>query len=118
MCFYTRIDKAIEYIKKRFRADFENSDWFEQQVTINGFTFLKHQLLQITTIVTIQANELVAEDHNSKKRMPVLLHPENETNWLNGAPTKEFEKIDIELIAIPMLYTGAPKACDIHTTIS
>ena len=38
------------------------------------------------TILTTQANKLLSEIHNSKKRMPVILSKENETNWLLGAP--------------------------------
>ena len=41
MCFYTSLDKTKENIKRRFKADFETSPWFEQQETINGFTFPK-----------------------------------------------------------------------------
>ena len=44
----------------------------------------------------------MSEIHNSKKRMPVILTPENESDWLKGADTKEFEKIKIELIANPL----------------
>jgi putative SOS response-associated peptidase YedK len=35
------------------------------------------------TVVTTDANELMAEIHNSKKRMPVILDPDMEQNWLN-----------------------------------
>ena len=60
------------------------------------------EILNTYTIVTTQANELMSEIHNSKKRMPVILTPENESDWLKGADTKEFEKIKIELIANPL----------------
>jgi putative SOS response-associated peptidase YedK len=38
------------------------------------------------TILTTAANELMANIHNSKKRMPVILHPKDEQLWLNQAP--------------------------------
>ena len=38
------------------------------------------------TILTTAANELMANIHNSKKRMPVILHPKEEQLWLNQAP--------------------------------
>lgn len=204
MCFFTRLDKTKENIKRRFKANFEPSPWFEQQETINGFTFPKTpiiannnpeliqpftwglipfwskddnirkftlnakietltqkpsfrnainnrclviadgfyewqwldpkgkkkqkylitlpdnelfafgglwsewvnkatgEILHTYSIVTTQANELMSEIHNSKKRMPVVLTPENESDWLGGASTKEFEKIDINLSASPI----------------
>ncbi len=36
------------------------------------------------TIVTCEANELMAEIHNVKKRMPLVLSPELESDWLSG----------------------------------
>lgn len=36
------------------------------------------------SILTTQANELMSKIHNSKKRMPVIVAPENELPWLNG----------------------------------
>jgi putative SOS response-associated peptidase YedK len=51
------------------------------------------------TIVTTEANELMAEIHNNKKRMPVSLLPEREDVWLEGANTDEFKKDSIDLLA-------------------
>lgn len=42
------------------------------------------------TIVTTEANPLMAEIHNIKKRMPVILHPEDEKKWLNETPIHHF----------------------------
>lgn len=42
------------------------------------------------TIVTTEANELMSEIHNIKKRMPVILRPEDEYKWLGQAPIQEF----------------------------
>ncbi|GEM54590.1 DUF159 family protein [Flavobacterium branchiophilum] len=42
------------------------------------------------TIVTTQANDLMAEIHNTKKRMPIILKPEDEDNWLHHAPITDF----------------------------
>lgn len=36
------------------------------------------------TIMTTEANSLMAEIHNTKKRMPIILTPENEKLWLQG----------------------------------
>ncbi len=41
-------------------------------------------------IVTTEANTLMADIHNIKKRMPVILKPEDESKWLEHYPYKEF----------------------------
>src|SRR5687768_12072536 len=41
------------------------------------------------TVLTTQANPLMAKIHNSKKRMPVLLPREYEKDWLNTNLTKD-----------------------------
>ena len=35
------------------------------------------------SILTTEANEIMAEIHNIKKRIPIILKPEDEVNWLN-----------------------------------
>lgn len=41
------------------------------------------EILRTFTIMTTDANPLMATIHNTKKRMPVILPFETETNWLN-----------------------------------
>jgi putative SOS response-associated peptidase YedK len=41
----------------------------------------------------------MAEIHNSKKRMPVILNEKNELNWLHADPIENFKTVDIELTA-------------------
>jgi putative SOS response-associated peptidase YedK len=41
------------------------------------------------TVLTTQANELMSEIHNSKKRMPVIIPKEYEKDWLNQNLTKD-----------------------------
>lgn len=55
------------------------------------------------TIITTEANELMAEIHNTKKRMPVVLRPEEEQLWLKGEPFSAYhERKEVELIAQPL----------------
>lgn len=55
------------------------------------------------TILTTEANELMAEIHNSKKRMPVVLTKENESKWLSGGNYDYiFSENNSNLIAIPI----------------
>lgn len=52
------------------------------------------------TIVTTQANELMSEIHNTKKRMPIILKREDENKWLNHNPINEFAfPYEVNLIA-------------------
>lgn len=52
------------------------------------------------TIVTTQANALMSEIHNIKKRMPIILKPEDEKKWLNHNPINDFAfPYDVNLIA-------------------
>jgi len=55
------------------------------------------------TILTTEANELMAEIHNTKKRMPVVLRKEEEQLWLKGEPMEIYhERKEVELIAEPL----------------
>lgn len=49
------------------------------------------------TILTTEANELMSEIHNNKKRMPIIVSPESEKDWLNG---NSLEMQNDRLIAI------------------
>jgi putative SOS response-associated peptidase YedK len=42
------------------------------------------------TILTTEASSLLAEIHNHKKRMPVVLKREDESKWLNHEPIAHF----------------------------
>mgnify|MGYP001071343727 CR=1 FL=1 len=42
------------------------------------------EIRQTFTIITTAANTLMSKIHNTKKRMPIILSPDNEQVWLNG----------------------------------
>ena len=55
------------------------------------------------TILTTEANELMATIHNSKKRMPVILRKEEEKLWLGGEKLELYHnRKEVELIAKPL----------------
>ena len=56
--------------------------------------------LNTYSIVTTEANKLMAEIHNNKKRMPVILTPETEKLWLAGNEIMAFAKPEVELKAV------------------
>jgi len=62
------------------------------------------QIIHTYTILTMEANELMAEIHNTKKRMPVILTRESEQTWLNSRNL--FPEINHNLTAI---HLDAPK---------
>ncbi|MGW1456611.1 SOS response-associated peptidase [Salegentibacter agarivorans] len=52
------------------------------------------------SIVTTEANELMAEIHNNKKRMPVVLKSQDHKSWLNGTEHHDFAfPYEVPLIA-------------------
>jgi putative SOS response-associated peptidase YedK len=60
---------------------------------------LTGEIIRTYTMVTTEANALMAEIHNTKKRMPVILTPNYETHWLNNGPVTDFKHIDVTLNA-------------------
>lgn len=52
------------------------------------------------SIVTTQANQLMAEIHNTKKRMPIILKREDESKWLQHEPINNFAyPYEVNLVA-------------------
>lgn len=67
------------------------SQWLDNTTGVTRNTY---------AIVTTEANELMAEVHNIKKRMPIILKQENELKWLQHANYKEFGfPYSVDLIA-------------------
>ncbi len=60
---------------------------------------LTGEIVKTYSIVTTEATGIMREIHNTKKRMPVILTPENEQLWLQNAPIAQFAKVHIELCA-------------------
>ena len=57
------------------------SQWIDTNTGIVKNTF---------TIVTTEANKLMSEIHNHKKRMPIILKKEDESKWLEHQPIQDF----------------------------
>lgn len=49
-----------------------------------------NQEINTVTVVTTDANELMAEIHNTKHRMPILLNKQNQYRWLDDNPLELF----------------------------
>ena len=48
------------------------------------------QLINSYSILTTEANELMSQIHNNKKRMPVVLKKEYQNRWLKNADVSQF----------------------------
>lgn len=58
------------------------------------------EIIKTYSIVTTEANELMAKIHNTKKRMPLILKREEEATWLSGAKLDFFKERDVNLKAV------------------
>jgi putative SOS response-associated peptidase YedK len=57
------------------------------------------EIISSFTLITTQANELMSEIHNTKKRMPLILLPQNEKKWLEyGQISNESLNLSARLI--------------------
>jgi putative SOS response-associated peptidase YedK len=57
------------------------------------------ELLYTYSIVTTEAKGLMLNIHNSKKRMPIILNPENEQDWLNKREMSDFLEPNNNILA-------------------
>lgn len=112
MTLNSRVESAAEkpsfkHLVSRNRCIIPSSGFFEWQlngkVKIPYFIYPKNDIvfsmaglfdtwlnsqtgiiLNTFTILTCEANTVMAEIHNTKKRMPCILNKESEKNWING----------------------------------
>ncbi len=57
------------------------SDWLDKSTG---------EMIRTCTIITTQANELMSQIHNTKQRMPIILKPQDESDWLTGKAHQQF----------------------------
>ncbi len=86
--------------KQKYLISFPNDELF----TFGGIwsqwrNSKNHQVIQSYSIVTTKANDLMAEIHNSKQRMPLVLNKNEEEKWLSNASLEDFKIRNIELKA-------------------
>ncbi|MDB4089234.1 SOS response-associated peptidase [Flavobacteriales bacterium] len=87
--------------KEKFLVGLENEDLFAfAGIWSSWKNPFNNEIVNSYSIVTTEANKLMAEIHNIKKRMPVVLSPKNEINWLEGDEINDFRTIDVDLIAV------------------
>ena len=77
--------------KIKYEIGIENNELFAFAGLYTSWTDKQTGEIRNTyTIVTTEANPLMAEIHNIKKRMPVVLHPEDELKWLSNKPFEKY----------------------------
>jgi putative SOS response-associated peptidase YedK len=62
----------------------KNAEIFSMAGVFDKWVNEKGEINFSFSILTTEANSLMAEIHNVKKRMPIILKSENEDKWLNG----------------------------------
>ncbi len=61
------------------------------------------EIVNTYTMLTTEANPLMAEIHNIKKRMPIVLHQDDELNWLAQEPLEKYSfPYTSDLIGLPI----------------
>lgn len=73
--------------KEKYVIEIEN----EKAFAFAGIYCFNTKLNALTfSMLTTQANALMSEIHNIKKRMPIILKPNDEKAWLDGANYNDF----------------------------
>lgn len=88
--------------KIKYEIGIENNDLFAFAGLYSKWTNpATGEIKNTYTILTTEASLLMAEIHNIKKRMPIILHPKDEMKWLNNIPLNDFAfPYSVPLIAI------------------
>ena len=47
------------------------------------------EIVNTYSVITVEANEFVSHIHNTKKRMPLILDPEDALKWIDASIAKE-----------------------------
>lgn len=87
--------------KNKFEIGISDGELFSFAGLYSQWTdIVTGQIIDTYTIITTEANPLMAEIHNIKKRMPVILKREDEKRWLNHSPLSDFSfPYQVDLVA-------------------
>ena len=76
--------------KQKFLITLPNASLFSFAGIHSEWTDFEGSTFNSYALITTQANELMSEIHNTKKRMPVILEKTDEQLWLEGEDYKKF----------------------------
>ena len=92
---WKHVTEGKKIVKQKFLLTSPNQDFFTLAGLYNNWNGTN-----TFTILTTEANELMAEIHNTKKRMPVVLKQQEEALWLKHENLDNYGiRSEIELIA-------------------
>ena len=92
---WKNVTEGKKIVKQKFLLTSPNQDFFTLAGLYNNWNGTN-----TFTILTTEANELMAEIHNTKKRMPVVLKQQEEALWLKHENLDNYGiRSEIELIA-------------------
>jgi putative SOS response-associated peptidase YedK len=78
-------------VKQKYELRLPNEELFAFAGLYSNWINKSNGVLKETyTILTTDANPLLSEIHNHKKRMPIVLKREDEAKWLNHEPIEQF----------------------------
>lgn len=77
--------------KEKYLITIPNGNLFAFAGIYTSWTDFDGNITNSYAMVTTEANELMSEIHNIKKRMPIILHPNDERSWLEGDDCKKFK---------------------------
>lgn len=85
--------------KQKYEITFPHQEIFSLAGLYNSYIDKSSgELLNTYTILTTAANEVMAEIHNTKKRMPLMLLRNDEPGWLQGENYMNFAAFDGPLL--------------------
>ena len=90
--------------KQKYEVGLPNNDLFAfAGLWSEWYDEISKETKKTYTIITKEAQGIMREIHNSKKRMPLILSKDNEKHWLSNNSIEEFKNINIELKASKIL---------------
>lgn len=86
-------------VKQKYLITLTDNNAFALAGLYNSWINPLGDIMDTYTIITMPANALMSEIHNSKKRMPVVLHPDSETRWLENY-FNQFQEVSLKATPI------------------
>lgn len=85
--------------KQKYEIGIQNNELFAFAGIWSEWFNATGELVKTYSIVTTEAQGIMRDIHNSKLRMPIILSPELEKEWLRGNDLHNYIDTGIELVA-------------------
>lgn len=87
---WKHISNRGKTVKEKYLITSADDEIFSFAGLYSSWLLNDGQYINTYSILTTEANELMSEIHNTKKRMPVILRSGDEMNWLDGQDYRDF----------------------------